>query len=687
MYLAYSGDPLHDTLDPILLDLVVLFAVCIAVVLLFRRLKMPPIVGFLATGALIGPTSLGLVQNTGLVTHLAEIGVIVLLFTVGMELSLSKLLLMRRAIFVAGTIQVVGTTMLGAGVALLTGLAPGQALFLGFMLTLSSTAAVTKILGDSGEISRPSGRIALSLCVAQDLAVIGMILVVPLLGGEEKPMSETLWQVLRSFGWLAVIAAGAMIVIPRFIGIVARSRSHELFVLAVITMCLALSVATAHIGASLALGAFLAGLVLAGSDYRHQAVSEVEPFRDALGSLFFVSIGMLFDYRFILEDPLLVGLVLMAVIAGKTVIAFVAASFLNVPRWVAIRSALMIAQVGEFSFVLAQVAGQGFLPVRFEKALLVVAVLSIALTPLLFHLGRRLAHRASSVEEKGDGTVSAEKAHVLIIGFGPLGQTLARMFKSLDIPYRVIELNANTVEKFQAQGEPITMGDASRASILNAAGISGARLLILASSDPEACNRTAILARKLAPHLHIIARAIYLGDVPTLQAAGIEEVVPQELETAMEIAARAMRHYLVPDQEVRTQTRHIRDQAYGIAKVAPDNPKRGMELSDLIPDLELEIFRVGAGSEAAGISLGALELRKRTGINLVAVQHGEETLLEPTPELCLHETDIVVAIGSHRAIGRARDVFRERETVEAGGSLANASGSGGSGANGSGSNH
>ncbi len=652
---------MHDSLNPILLDLVLLFTVCITIVLLFQRLRMPPITGFLAAGALMGPHSLGLVQNAELVEYLAEIGVIVLLFTVGMELSLGKLLLMRKAIFLTGGIQVVGTTILGTGAALLAGLAPGQALFLGFLLTLSSTAAVTKLLGDRGEISRPAGRIAVSMCVAQDLAVVGMILVVPLLGGEEKALGETLWGVFRSFAWLSLIAASAMVLIPFVLGLVSRSRSHELFVLSVITLCLALSVATAHIGASLALGAFLAGLVLAGSDYRHQAVSEVEPFRDALGSLFFVSIGMLFDYRVILEAPLLVAASLAAVVVGKTAIAFAAAKLLRVPTAVALRSALMIAQVGEFSFVLMEVASDGFLPERVQCTFLVVAVLSISVTPILFWLGRRWVQHGVSADARRTCAEEGERAHVLIVGFGPLGQKLANLFRSLDIPYKVIEMNAGTVREHKAKGEPIQLGDSSRASVLQAADISCARLLILASSDPESAVRTAVLARKLAPHLHIIARAIYLNEVPSMKAAGIEEVVPQELETAIEIAARAMRHYLIPDAEVREQIRVIREQTFGLTQVAPDRETAGADLADFIPDLELEILRIGEGSDVAGCSLAELDLRKRVGVNLIAIQQGEQTLLELDPTMVLRVEDTVVLIGSREAIVVAHSLFEEKK--------------------------
>lgn len=565
--IPYGRSQVHDSLDPILLDLVLLFAVCIAIVLVFHRLRMPPITGFLAAGALLGPGSLGLIHNVELIQYLAEIGVVVLLFTVGMELSLGKLLLMRRAILVTGGCQVLATTLLGLGVALLAGLTLGQGLFVGFLLTLSSTAAVTKLLSDRGEIGRPAGRIAVSICVAQDLAVVGMILVVPMLGGEDKSLQAALWDALRSFGWLAVIIAGGLVAIPFVLRLVSRTRSRELFVLAIITLCLALSVATAQIGASLALGAFLAGLILAGSDFRHQAVSEVEPFRDALGSLFFVSIGMLFDYHVILENPLLVLLSLGAVVLGKAALAFVAVLLLRIPPAVAFRVALMIAQVGEFSFVLVEVAGEGFLPEQLTKTFFVVAVLSISVTPLLFWLGQRLLPQWRRRDKSSSTSEDPQCPHVVIVGYGPLGRKLVQMLQALEVPVRVIEMNAATVKQAKAQGVPIVLGDASRAAVLESVDIGNARLLILASSDSEANIRTAHLARRLKPHLDIIARAIYLSELPGMKAAGIKEIVPQELETAFEIAARAMRHYPVPEAEVRGKIDRIREETYGMERL------------------------------------------------------------------------------------------------------------------------
>ncbi len=618
---------------------------------------MPPIVGFLAAGALVGPNSFGLVAHVELVENLAEVGVVVLLFTVGMELSLPKLLRMRSAVFVTGGIQVLATTGLGTVVALASGAPLGQAVFLGFLLTLSSTAAVTKLLSDRGEFASPAGRVGLSVCVAQDLAVVPMILVIPLLGGVDQDPSEAVMGVLRAFGILALIAVAAMVLIPPILGAVARSRSRELFVLTVITLCLAVSVSTAYLGLSLALGAFLAGLVVAGSDYHHQAVSEIEPFRDALSSLFFVSIGMLFDVQVILDHPVMVALALGAVVIGKVFVTFFAVKALRLPTWVALRSGLMIAQVGEFSFVLAQVAGEGLLPPDLQKIFLVVAVLSIAMTPLLFAGGKWLARRSQATAKERSHDQGGIRDHVIIVGFGPVGQHLASSLKSLGIPYRIVEMNANTVKAYKAKGEPIFLGDATRTVVLQAAGVIRARLLVIAVADPGATSRAAVLARHLVPNLHIIARAVFLSDVPTLQSIKVSEIVPQELETSVEIAARALRKYLIPSDEIGRQVRRIRKEAFGIDKVSPKPDVTSANVSDFVPGLGVQIFRVEAHSDIAGKTLAKSKLRARTGMSLIAVKRNDTTKLDLGPDTVLEVDDIVVALGPNDRVGDVALLF------------------------------
>ena len=426
-------------LQGVLLELALLFALCVGVAVTFHRFRLPPIVGFLVAGVLVGPNAIGLVQQREMVEHLAEVGVVVLLFAVGLEVPLGQIARLKRTILVGGGVQIVGTVLATAGLTVALGLSWHAGLLLGFLVALSSTAAATKLLVDQGELASPHGRIVLGIMIAQDLAVVPMILLLPFVVGAAGDGAGSPLRSLANLGVLVAVLVAARLLVGPLVRLVARTRNRELFVLFLATWCLSLAVVTAKLELSLALGAFLAGVLLADSDHHGQAASEVEPFRDAFASLFFVSIGMLFDAEVVLQRPIAVAVGLAAVLVGKVLLMMLAASRLGQPRWVQLRAALTAAQVGEFSFVLVQLAKQKnptLLAGDLERVFLVVAVLSIAVTPLLYALGKRFAARARAAGDAvahaaGDGGHGGHHAglvlqrHAIIVGFGPTGRTIA----------------------------------------------------------------------------------------------------------------------------------------------------------------------------------------------------------------------------------------------------------------------
>ncbi len=653
----------EHSLDQVLLGLAMLFALCVAVVVVFHRFKVPAVAGFLVAGALMGPHAFGLIDQEDLVKQLAEVGVVVLLFTVGMELSVPDLWKMRRAILVGGGLQVLLTVALGAVVAVLGGWSMGPSLFLGFLLALSSTAAVTKLLQDRGELGSPPGRLGLSVCVAQDLALVPMILCLPLLAGDVKgDWLGTLGEVGEALSYLVLMLGVAWMLVPRLLDLVSRTRSREVFILTVFTLCLGAALTTSFLGLSLALGAFLVGVILAASGYHHQAVSEVEPFRDTLSSLFFVSIGMLFDYRVILAEPWLVMGALAAVVLGKALMIWIVSRVLRLPSWVGLRTALLLAQVGEFSFVLVQLGrgqrGGSFMTEHHEKIFLAVAVMSIAITPFLYALGRRLTQTGGSVAAAGEtGEADASKKglvdHTIVVGFGPVGQAVTRALRNLDLQYRVIEMNAATVKTHQGKGVDIFMGDATREAALHAARVQSAKMIVLTVPDPKATRRTVDLVKRLAPHVRVVARTTFLGEVHALQRMGVHDIVPQELETAAEMMVRVLRHYLVPDDEMARQVRAVRERNFGIFKTARPEKTESARIGEYVPGLALEIFRVQKGSNVVGKSLLDSNLRKASGCTVVAVKRGDETNIAVRPDTVLEAEDIMVVLGPE---GRMNDV-------------------------------
>ena len=645
-------------LDPVLMDLALLFGLCAGVAVLFHWLKLPALVGFLAVGALVGPNALGLVQERELVQSLAEVGIVMLLFTVGLELSWQQILRLRRAVVVGGGLQVLGTVVLGAFVARLAGLELRAALFLGFLLTHSSTTAITKLLAERKELNSPPGQLAVAIAIGQDIAVVPMILVLPWLDGSSHASTgELLWSMGKALVSLAGIALAARFLAPRALALAARSRSREVFLLALFSLFLLTAIATASAGMSLALGAFLAGLVLAESEHHFQVRAEVEPLRDALASLFFVSIGTLVDLRIVAEAPVLVALALGAVVFGKALIVLPIARYLGYPTWIAAKSAFLLAQVGEFSFVLVQLARERqVLGDRLERIFLVVAALSIALTPLLFGLGLLIARRrGKETRARADNQLAD---HVVVIGYGVTGAAVGRSLAQLSIPFVAVEAHAQQAVAARTQGARVIVGDATRQAVLHAAGVDKARLVMIALNDEEATRRTVALCRSLAPGVRLVVRTGYLTEIGPLRELGVREIVPQELEASVEVLVRVLRHYLVADDEVGRQVRSLRRLASGTEKVAAPALAEGVRLGELLPALALEIVRVLPESELAGKTLQELGLPARTGCTVVAIRRNGATLLGLGAQAMLLPDDIAVLLGEEARIGEAAAMAR-----------------------------
>lgn len=645
-------------LENLLLELGLLFALCVGAGLVFQRLRLPPIVGFLVIGAVVGPYAIGLVHHEETVRQLAEVGIVVLLFSVGMEVPLGQLVRLRRTILLGGGVQVVGTILVAAAACWFSGLSWNQSVFLGFLLSLSSTAAVTKILVDHGEFSAPHGRLSIAISIAQDLAVVPMILLIPMLASGAGGEGSGILRSIENLAILFAVLVVARFLVPRALNLVCRARSRELFVLTLATLCLLLATVTAHLGLSLALGAFLAGILLADSEYHGQAAAETEPFRDALASLFFVSIGMLFDVRTIFEAPWLVAIALLAVVIGKALVVGVAARLLGQPGWVRLRSGLLLAQVGEFSFVLVQVgSGSGLLPGSAERVFIVVAVLSIASTPLLHAYGRWLVTRWRGGTDPTRGADGRIEGHAIVVGYGPTGRTVLQALRSLGIPALAVEMNSETVRAERGRGVPIRHGDATRVATLKALGIEQARLLILAVNDHDATRRIAQLTRRLAPHVHIIARSVYLGEVRSLHSAGAHEVVPQELEASVEILVRALRRFLVADDEIGRQIDTVRRSAGHLDKAAGIARMEAARIAEFVPGIGIGIHRVAAGATVDGKTLAEAAVRRLTGCSVVAVRRGQANLPVVTPETQLQAGDAVVVVGPQSRLPDAAAMF------------------------------
>ena len=667
--------PDHDVLS----QLLVIFAVSITVVFVFQKLRLPSIAGFLAAGALIGPSGLNLVSDLQQVQALAEIGVVLLLFTIGVEFSLAHLTAARGLLLVSGPLQVGGVLLLVTLAGRLAGLPYGQAIFWGCLLSLSSTAIVLKALTDRGESDSVYGRSTIGILIFQDLAVVPMMLVTPLLAGEAEDATQDLLLALaKSAGLVAVIVAAAWFLVPRLLEHIVRSRSRELFLLTIIVLCLGIAWLTSLAGLSLALGAFIAGLVISESEYSHQALAEVLPFRDSFNSLFFVSIGMLMDVRVLLAHPLLVLTLVGAVFVGKFITAAGPLVAIGHPPRSAVLAGVALAQVGEFSFILAQEGQQaGLLAGDPYQLFLAVSVLTMAVTPFLMQWAPKVARRAEAFQRLHrwfQGRTVAHvvqqesphlrmKDHVIVVGYGLNGRNLTRVLEETEIPYVVLDLDGDTVRCESRNSVPIYYGDATNPNVLCRMRIEDARVLVIAISDPFAARRAVQIARGLNPRLHIVVRTRYLKEMEDLHQLGADDVVPEEFETSIEIFALVLRTYNMPQELIVHKAEQVRREGYALLRrsALPElaHHLRGGTLSDV----EVETCRIEEDSPAVGKTLEQLSIRPRAGASVIALTRDGVTESSPSHKVRLEVGDVVVLLGAREQIRRAIGLLADTKTV------------------------
>jgi len=655
-------------------DLLILFALSVVAALAFHRLRLPPIVGFLITGVISGPYGFGLIRNIADVESLAEIGVVLLLFTVGLEFSLQHLARLRRFLFIGGALQVGVTIAVTAALARSLAVAWPIAIFLGMLVALSSTAITLRLYAERGELDTPFGNASLGILIFQDLCVVPMMLLTPALAGGGRNPTSLARTLLEAALFIAATVVAARLVVPRILHLVAATRRREVFLLTIVLFCLGTAWASARVGLSLALGAFIAGIVIADSEYSQQALSDIVPLREVFNSLFFISIGMLFDIRTVGRSPVLVICAIATVIVVKVVVTGGASLVLGQSLRPALATGLGLAQIGEFSFVLSA-AGMtaGLLDERLDQLFLAVAVGTMALTPALIDIAPRagawLERRTptrwrpsqTAAPMQGDAPVGD---HVIIVGFGFNGRNLARVLRDVGIAYRVIDSNASIARQERRHGEPVLYGDASSAEILHHAGVERARVLVVAISDIAATRATVASVRRLNPNVHVIVRTRYMREIGSLVKLGSGEVVPEEFETAIEVFTRVLRRYLVPRDVIEREVRSVRSQYDEMFRPLPDIGVRVEDLSRFLTEVTLVVMRVEPGAPATGEPLSDVRFRERSGATVVAIQReGGGLVASPSGDEVLHPGDTILVMGRTDQLERAATLLRQRVTA------------------------
>jgi len=649
--------------------LVIIFGVSASVIFLLQKLRIPSIVGFLTAGVLLGPHGFALIRDIREVELLAEIGIILLLFTVGLEISLKNLKRIRSAVLGGGLSQVSLTFLITAAIAYPFLHQWNTSLFAGFLIALSSTAIVMKMLFDRGEIDSPHGRLAIGILIFQDLCVVPLMLLVPILSGTMGSPFQLLGTLLKSAAIIFVVIFGARSLVPYLLHQIVHTRSRELFVITIILLCLGTALFTSWLGLSLALGAFLAGLIISESEYAYQAISDILPFKDSFNGLFFISIGMLMNLHFLREHVLLILAGVAILVALKTFTGFLSVHLIGHPLRISLQTGLHLAQIGEFSFVLAM-AGKsaGLVSENHYQIFLSASVITMILTPFLIQASptlsawmssRKLLNRLNRMRKHAEREIifPGKADHVIIIGFGLNGRNLAEVLRETAIPYAVLDLNNNTVREMRKRGEPIFYGDGTSPEILHKLGLAHARMLVVVISDPASTRRIVRLARKENPRIYIIVRTRYTAEVEDLLNLGANEVIPEEFETSIEIFAKVLHRYQVPRNLLLDQIERIRSRSYEALRRVDLPVKSLPEKCEIITDIETETYLINEATAAKGRSIRDLKIRSTTGATVIAVRRDGEILPSPDPDFVFKTGDVIYLIGEREKVLKAIELL------------------------------
>ncbi|OBS31690.1 potassium transporter [Tepidimonas fonticaldi] len=651
------------------LDIALLYLLAAVLgVVVCRTLRLPAMIGYLAVGVLIGPHALALAQNSAGLRYLAEFGVVFLMFAIGLEFSLPKLRAMKRYVFGLGTAQVVVTVLLTTLASLALGwwlpqwwkLEWQMALAMGGVMAMSSTAIVVKLMADRLELESEHGQRVVGILLFQDLAVVPLLVLIPALGADSENLAGALLLALaKAAVLLTVLLTGGQRVMRWWLTLVARRKSQELFMLNLLLVTLGLAWLTEHAGLSLALGAFVAGMLIAETEYKHQVESDIRPFHDVLLGLFFITIGMMLDWRLVLERWPLVLLLLTLSLTFKVALITALARAFGAPMGTSLRVGLYLMQAGEFGLVLLQLANQnGLVPPALFNPTLASMVISMLLTPFIIQHSNAIVARlvgsdwlmqSVQMTQIARKAIAADK-HVIICGYGRCGQNLARLLEGERMPYMALDLDPDRVRQAAAAGHSVVFGDAARLQSLMAAGLARASAVVVTYLDTPSALKVLHHVREHAPAVPVVVRTVDDADLARLQAAGATEVVPEALEASLMLASHALALVGVPlrrvvrlvQQQREARYQLLRGYFHGADDDATDEPHQERLTTVVLPP----------AGPTVGRTLGELALHA-VGVRVVGVRRAGGRHEDPTDELRLHGGDAVVLYGAPEALALA----------------------------------
>lgn len=655
----------------LLKDIVIIFALSTLVNLIFTRIKVPTVVGYLMTGIIAGPHLLGLVHTEHQIELLAEIGVILLLFTIGMEFSLKHLLKIRRIVFFGGLIQVTITAGVFYIVSTFYELDWHSGLFIGFLVALSSSALVLKLLQERSELTSNYGRTTLGILIFQDLMLVPLLLFTNLLGNKEVDLSRELIVIsIKAAIIIGVVYAGNKWLFPKLLHHIALSKNQELFLMSILLICLSIALLTSQMGMSLAFGAFLAGLMISESHYSHNAFSNLIPFKDTFTSFFFVSIGMLLDLGFVNENLPIVILSVFLVISIKSIIGAFTGFILGHTFRGFVVIGIALSQVGEFSFILAKIGVDNSIITNYYYQLfLAVAVITMALSPFLMRASLPFANLLLKLNPPKflvDGLFPLQemeipnfKNHLVIIGKDASSLKLSKMAQNSNIQHVSIIFDPLTAKEKMNGGDTVVYGDAVNEPILMKAHVDTADVVVVSVGSLIPCMAIIEKVRSINKKVYIIARSKYIANVKQLYEIGADQVLPEKFEIAIDLFNRILANKLYPQREVNRILNHIRSENLGV--YSEMDIVNQPTIMDELPNMNITAIKVDSNSLLDGRTLAESQLRNKTGVTLLAIKRGDEIIEHPSPTTIFKGNDIVYVLGNPEQVNLAVEQFTKEE--------------------------
>ncbi|MEJ5166853.1 MAG: cation:proton antiporter [Thermoanaerobaculia bacterium] len=645
-----------------LLSIIFIFSTLFIFIL--NKFKIPSLLGFLLSGFILGPYGLKILKDMETIKKVADIGIILLLFAVGIEFSKEMVISLRKKFIISGTSQFFLTFSFILLLSVLFEVKFQEGVIAGFLITLSSTAVIFKILLDRGEMDTPQGKVMAAISLFQDLMAIPIMFVLPFFTGEKLNFKLFFLKILIGFCFVFTLFYALKNIFPKIFFEIAKTKQREIFILSILSFCLAVAYLTYLSGLSVALGAFIAGLVVAQSEFAHQAMSDILPFKESFLGIFFVSVGALLNFVYFKENIFKILLITLIIFIIKFFTGSLAGLLSGTPLKYSLQVGFGIFPIGEFSFIIAhQGLKLNLIDSNFYQVFVISSVMTIFLAPFIFKYYNEISNKIISIpfikkrlkyhRERESVVYPRLKDHIIIIGFGLNGRNLAFVLKEAKIPYVVLELNIDTVQQELKKGEPIFYGDGSSKEVLLNLGIKNAKLLVVVISDPIAIRRIVSIAKEENPDVYIIVRTRYVLEVETLKGLGADEVIPEEFETSIEIFSRVLDRFGVPINLILNYAEKIREGSYQSLRNL-SLPKKSLETGkDFLKYVEIERYQILESSKLSQKSLKEIDLRAKTGATILAIQRFEEIISNPPADFIIKAGDILILYGKSEDINSA----------------------------------